>query len=66
MEEYVGGAKDLVERHKDEARLGHYVIAVSSPTSPVENCYKICRILTAHGGRAIVYQSNSTFATLTY
>jgi hypothetical protein len=24
-----GAAKDLIERHKDEARLGHYVITVS-------------------------------------
>jgi hypothetical protein len=66
MEEYVGGAKDLIERHKDEARLGHYVIAVSLPTLHVENRYKVCRILTAHSGHAIVSRSNSTFATLAY
>jgi hypothetical protein len=49
---YVGGAKDLTDRHRDEARRGRHVVVI--PLDEGLSAARANQILRSHGGHDIV------------
>jgi hypothetical protein len=59
LEDYVGAAKDMTDRHKEEAAAGHYVVIVPLPDSHLAD--KIDQVLKSHGAHDVGARIGGTY-----
>lgn len=62
MEDYVGNAKDITDRHKEESALGHYVVLVKLPSTELTD--DVQQVLKSNDGHDIMARSDGTYSTL--
>jgi hypothetical protein len=62
MEDYVGNAKEITDRHKAEAALGHYVVLIKLPSLEFKD--DVQQVLKSNDGHDIMDRSNGTYSTL--
>jgi hypothetical protein len=59
--DYVGNAREVTERHKEEAARGHHVMMV--PIDGLEPATRVRHMLQAHGGHDIHERIGGSFQT---
>lgn len=62
MADYVGNAKEISDRHKEEAALGHYVVLVKLPSTELTEVVQ--QVLKSNDGHDIMDRSNGTYSRL--